>query len=217
MKRMLMVMMLLGLFILNGCARFDPLRGLLGSYRNYTHIDGTIKDGVYYDPCNRFTLKVPCLMKPGAVIQGVMKENYGYIVFYDDLGTLIRLDVGTVSTDEDRAYMHSPGTAYFDASRELQVARCQQAVPGAALIHQEYLDLGLIDADYFVLSMPRGHTLASASGRRLDALRGFLCFIRGDTLYVLSTQEIDSEKKDKTSPSMKNTLTGFVKDMSFSY
>lgn len=54
MKKNIFVLSIL-FFLCNCNSTSDPLRKFLGSYRNYSDVNGKIKNGRFYDPYDRFS------------------------------------------------------------------------------------------------------------------------------------------------------------------
>ena len=71
-------------------------------------INGKIVEGRYYEPLGRFSIEIPPLVKPGAVIRGGFDERGGTIGFTDDIGTFIRVDVMTALDAKGRSVMNDP-------------------------------------------------------------------------------------------------------------
>src|SRR6185295_4210901 len=79
--------------VLTGCtSTTDPLRSLIGSYRDYTEIKGKIEGDRYFSPLKNFSCNVPPLVKPGALIHDDFGPEQGAVTFGDDMGTLMRVD-----------------------------------------------------------------------------------------------------------------------------
>jgi len=197
MKTQLILLILLAT-LLQGCMRSDPLRSMVGSYRNYTDVNARIDKGVLHDPHGRFSIKVPQLVQPGAVIRGRLDKQGGTVQFSDDFGKLIRIDVSTAIDPTSLAMLRTPD--WRDAlslNRSFMHELNRAAVPQAKLIHQEYLDLNGTNLDFYVLTMPEGSTLADAKTRkRHDALRASVSLIQGDSFFTITTQHILPEGTD---------------------
>ena len=175
--------------ILAGCARRDPFRSFLGSYRNYTEIKGTIKDGCYTSPQANFSCSVPPLARPGAVIHDEsrkMKEGnvVGKAGFEDDLGTFLRVDwfeiPAEMNAQPDQVLLQRIAYTLFAAYREV--------IPNSEIEVQKFSgETG--DRSLFLMArLPKGSTM-KLNGRRLDCSRASLVFRRGKWAYALSTQE----------------------------
>ena len=173
------------------CMRFDPLRGMIGSYRNYTEINGKIKDGRYYEPYGRFSVKVPQLLEPGAVTQGRFEKAGGTIEFTDDFGTLMRIDLVTALNADEKDFINNPDWKVPLQNNRDFLQRLYNQVSPSTLVHQEYVIWKNQNADFFVFEMKEGGTLAEAyTKKRGDALRASLSFIHNESCFTISTQHI---------------------------
>ena len=170
----------------------DPLRYFLGSYRNYIDINGKITDGRYVEPHGRFTVQVPPLLMPGAIIKGRFGAQGGSITFLDDLGSLTRIDMVALGrTAPESTGQDSEQRNVLDNNREYWGGVCRTATARTELIKQVYLSSETTESDFFVFKLPQGGTLAELTPRNkrpipADALRGFLSFIRGGCLFTIS-------------------------------
>ena len=214
MKQLITTPSILLLIFLSGCMQ--------GSYRNYTDINGTIENGRFHDPLGRFTIEVPYLVQPGAVIRGRFEEEGGTIEFSDDLGKLIRLDVSTATDPTSEAMLHNPDwKAVFSQNRAFMQGLYRTVSPKAKIIHQEYMLSDSKHIDFFVFSMPEGSTLADAKSRkRHDAIRASISLLENDSLFTLTTQQIpgiwrQNENENEMISRMKDTLLETLKTMSF--
>jgi hypothetical protein len=199
---------------------------VVGSYRNYTDIDGKIENGVYHDPYGRFTIKVPDLVEPGARINGRSDPHAATLQFLDDLGTLIRVDVFTAVDPDEKEMMKSPDVRTLLEVNRMSIGQLyRQVCPQAELVHQEYIADGGTVLDYYAFKMPGGATLAEVpSGKRHDALRVSVSFAEGDSLFTVTSQYVlgmwgpqDGKAEDlaKICAKMKPELLAIRQTMSF--
>jgi len=175
--------------ILAGCARRDPFRSFLGSYRNYTEIKGTIKDGRYTSPQANFSCLVPPLARPGAVIHDESRKlKEGNVVgkagFEDDLGTFLRVDwfevPGDMRARPDRVLLERVADSLFAAYR--------QGIPNSEIEVHKYSGETNNQSLFLMARLPSGSTM-TVNGRRQDCSRASLVFRRGNWAYALSTQD----------------------------
>ena len=208
-----------------GCSSFDPLRGLIGPYRNYVEHNGTVKNMVFSDPCGRFTMLLPRdLCYPGIVISGKLLPQGGEVRFMDDNGTLIRLDVTTAITHEEKTWLRSAEknseTSIFENNRALMQQVYRQAISESTMVHQEYVrGQDGMTLDYFVFELP-GDGGTSITGNpqkiihtRLDAFRASVAFHKAGTnsVFTLSVRQPldrigDKRTREKTIASLKRWL-----------
>lgn len=222
MKERLAIPVVLALVLAAGCMRFDPLRGMLGSYRNYEDTNGKIVNGRFYDPERRFSIQVPDMIEPGARIYGRFAKEGGTIQFHDDLGTLIRVDVFTaVGPEEEAATREAELHDLLEANRLAIGQLYTRACPGAVPIHQEYLSEGERVLDFYAFVMPEGATLSDAmSGKRRDALRVSISFREDYSLFTITSQHVigmwrEDEDLDQIVVRMKPELQAILATMSF--
>jgi len=160
-----------------------------GSYRNYTDYNGKIENGVLYDPCGRFTIKVPYLAEPGAVIRGRFEKQGGSVEFSDDFGKLIRVDIVTAVDPQSEALVRSPDWKRTFAGNRIIIGELYKSVcPKTEVLHQEYITTERA-MDFYVFNMPECSTL-SESGKRQDAWRASITIVEGNSLFTLTTQHI---------------------------
>ena len=205
--------------LLSGCMQSDPLRGVLGSYRNYTDFNGKIADGVLHDPHGRFIIKVPPLLTPGAVIRGRLEQEGGSVDFSDDMGKFIRIDISTAIDAESRETLHEGDwKAIFSGNRIFMGELYRSVSPGSEILHQEYIFTER-PIDFYIFKLPKGATLSDQTGR-LDAWRASITIIEGDSLFTLTTQHVlGLWRKDATQEEvfadMQKTLLETLKTVTF--
>lgn len=218
MQKPLVIIVLLAA-TLSGCMQSDPLRGVLGSYRNYTDFNGKIADGILHDPRGRFIIKIPHLVTPGAVIRGRLEQEGGTVEFSDDMGKLIRIDISTAIDAESRKALHKGDwKTIFSGNRIFMGELYRSVSPGTEIIHQEYIP-NERPIDFYIFKLPQGATLSNQNGR-LDAWRASITIIEGDSLFTLTTQHIPGLwRKDATQEevfaSMQKTLLETLKNVTF--
>jgi hypothetical protein len=216
----LSITLLLAAFI-SGCMQNDPLRSAIGSYRNYTDFNGKIENGVLHDPCGRFTIKIPPLATPGALIRGQLEKEGGSVQFSDDFGKLVRIDIMTASDPQSEELMRSPDwKRIFSGNRRFMGELYQSVSPKTEVLHQEYLTSGR-PIDFYVFNLPEGSTLSDQSGKRLDAWRASITIIEGNSIFTLSTQHIvglpwkEDAAKEEVLARMQKTLLETLQTVTF--
>lgn len=174
--------------LLSGCT------SLTGSYRDYTTITGTIVEGRYISPQKDFSIKVPPLLHPGAVIRDRINSRGGMILFTDDVGTLVLVDFTNMNEGEKQILKQIGLLDFMKQYRDSKVEMFKQAVPRSKLIHQEFIELDGKSFDFYMCDFPEGATLTDAiKNKRGDAKRGNLTFIKANSIFMLSTQQIQSD------------------------
>ena len=181
----LLFVILIGSFIFNGCTyKNDILRKQIGSYRNYIDITGTIKNGIYTSPNNKFSYKVPSLLKPGARIKDYINNNYnGGVSFTDDTGKLIRVEYVNktlIPLKNDEEKVRSCGNFLYNSMYK-------QTGFDIKLFHSEIIDNKL----FVIFDFPNGSTLF-INNKRTNAIRGSVCFIKNDNLFIITKQSNES-------------------------
>jgi hypothetical protein len=204
-----------------GCASNDPLRGAVGSYRNYKNVKGQLKGGRYTSPTGNFSCAVPRLVEPGAVMRDLSNKlddgsRAGTVGFEDDFGTLYRVDWLEVA----------PDLAGKLSERELlermfnfQVATYRQSIPQTSLEAKEPSGDGTNSILFFVVRLPQGSTIAR-NGRRLDCSRASLVLPRGTWVYSLTTQTDAIQSRQEETPeerkiALRSKLDEFLRGFEF--
>lgn len=202
--------------------QYDPLRSAIGSYRNYTDINGKIENGIYYDPIRRFQMEVPYLVQPGATIRGQLDQSGGSIQFSDDMGKLIRVDVVTANSPDALSILNNPDwNSVLSLNREYMLGLYQSVSPQTTLIHQEFIKQQGRGLDYYVCKLPQGSTLADVqTKKRHDALRASISFREGNSIFVVTKQHIlglwrKNEDEDELVKKMKDDLLKILPTISF--
>lgn len=191
--------------ILTGCARLDPLRGFVGSYRSYTEIKGDIQDGRYTSPHANFSCKVPDLIKPGAVIKDDInqKEGTGIVAFGDDFGLRFMVRWFEVSADAN-----SISDSVLLEQIAVYMRETDKKMLAKATIEPERLDeAGQSTLFYMVIAEAPDVKVYIPPAQRdtmtkemviPHVFRGHLIFRRGGWVYVLTTQTETRFGEDKT-------------------
>jgi hypothetical protein len=184
---------------LSGCtSTTDPLRSVIGSYRNYTKVKGKIEAGRYYAPSNNFSCAVPFLIQPGAVIRDEVGPEGGTVAFEDDMGTLVRVDYFLIPSGGGIDSATAEGRkSLAETVFNFTVDRMYRAVvPDTKVLHKEYVQLqdGMRAeknvALFAIALLPKGSSISEVKSGRYDALRASLIFVKGRYSYVLTIQDI---------------------------
>jgi len=212
------LILIVTLFSMTSCFCDSFLRSQLGSYRNYTDINGTIVDNRYFDPENRFSIKIPYLLKPGARIAGRFDKFGGSISFSDDMGKLIRVDVSTVIDidNEEAKYLLKTENwkKLLNNGRHNLYIHYKTSVPTTKIIHQEYLTQNKMKCDFYIFQMNEGSSIGNAENKkRLDALRIFLSVRHNNSLIIISTQKTDMFPFGSMKKVTKEVLIEYKKEM----
>jgi len=192
---------------LNGCARVDPLRGFIGSYRNYTTISGTIQEGRYTSPQTNFSCRVPDLMKPGAVIKDDVnkKEGAGIVAFGDDMG--LRFAVRWFEISPDGRSFSDP--VLLKGIAEFMEAEDRKSLPKAIIEPAKSVDSGTTKQPalfYIATGEVPGVKVWIPPAQRESVtkemitprvFRGHLLLHRGNWVYAITTQCEDKFGADK--------------------
>lgn len=169
---------LFSIILVNNISAEDILKDVLGSYRNYINIKGTINDGIYTERNKLFTFKVPQLIKPGAII----KDYATTVSFMDDFGTLVRIDYRTLNHFRKLGMQNKDIIEYSDKILYKDLYRSNSSM---ILIYKEIVDNKM----FVVFKYPEGSTLSdSTTNKRYDAIRASICFISNNIYYTISTQ-----------------------------
>jgi len=181
----LLFVILIGSFIFTGCTyKNDVLRKELGSYRNYIDITGTIKNEIYTSPNNVFSFKVPSLVKPGARIKDYINKDYnGGISFTDDIGKLTRVEYvkkTIIPLKNDKEIVKNAGNFLYNSMYK-------PTGFDVKLLHSEIINNKL----FVIFDFPNGSTLF-INNKRTNAIRGSVCFIKNDNLFIITKQSSES-------------------------
>jgi hypothetical protein len=180
-----------------GCsAGYDPVAGLIGSYRNHITIKGHIANERYYSPRTNFVCAVPPLLQPGAVIRDVLDSDSGIVEFRDDMGTLDRVD-----------YVRAPD-AFAQVQEKIEERKKLEGMVFQLLVDKTYTPLcqgttvtsrkfisfpdGIKEdhALFGVAFLPKGSSIAEIHRGRYDAVRASLVLVRRGYVYVVTIQTI---------------------------
>ena len=159
---------------------FDPLRSIIGSYRNYVEIEGSITDGIYTPPLKNFSCRFPSLETgpKGNVLQDhFWTDGSGVVVFTDDFGTLLRADYWEVN-DSTTRLLENPETQKSQFEEKLSKLIQESFLPSqpnTIISHTEFLERENGAMLYGVID----------TGRTSDALTGVFYLSKGKFLYRL--------------------------------
>jgi hypothetical protein len=145
---------------------------------------------IYNSPLDNFTVPIPVNPEQGGRIQ----SQEGIVGFSDDVGTLLRIDYYPLPPEYLEEMQFQGKEKYFHSIIiDKYVPQAIFAnVQGAEIKYTEYLE-DILNGYYYVLvDMPKGSTISkqenNGSAIRLDAYRGLLAFIKGEFLYIVSSQ-----------------------------
>jgi hypothetical protein len=179
-------------------------------------------DQVYTSPLGNFTVAIPVDPQQGGRIQ----SQDGVVGFYDDLGTLLRIDYYPLPSDQIKELASQGQEQYLQSI--LLDKYVPQAIfanlPEAQIRYTEYLKDDWQGSYYALVDMPKGFKIPqqenNGTATRLDAYRGLLAFINGEFLYIVSSQrsfldgETPSSVKEEAQEIKKNILE-FVQSIEF--
>lgn len=183
------ILYLLGIiFLLSGCASFDPLASTIGSYKNYTEVNGKIEDGRFYDPLDRFSMAVPpYLLEPGRRISGNFNKEGGTVTFLDDVGRLIRLDMS--SLEEYKKAKFTLPEIY--ESTVTNIENSYKNITETTYLYGLTTDVKELNSSiaFYSFELKNGSSVTT-NGKRSNAIRMSLIFVHGDYIYVLTKQKV---------------------------
>ncbi|MEH1842099.1 MAG: hypothetical protein V7L20_26040 [Nostoc sp.] len=176
----------------------------------------------YQSPLGNFTVPIPVDPQQGGRIQ----SQEGVVGFSDDIGTLLRIDYYPFPLEQLDELESVGQEEYLETILvDKYVPQAIFAnVPDASVEYTEYLKDTLRGAYYVLIDMPKGSTISkqenNGTAMRLDAYRGLLTFIRGEFLYIVSSQHsftngetpdsIEEEAED-----IKESILEFVETIEF--
>jgi len=181
-----------------------------------------LEDQVYTSPLGNFTVAIPVDPQQGGRIQ----SQEGVVGFYDDLGTLLRIDYYPLPSDQIKELASQGQEQYLQSI--LLDKYVPQAIfanlPEAQIRYTEYLKDDWQGSYYALVDMPKGFKIPqqenNGTATKLDAYRGLLAFINGEFLYIVSSQrsfldgETPSSVKEEAQEIKKNILE-FVQSIEF--
>ncbi|MBD2610190.1 MAG: hypothetical protein RMY62_021275 [Nostoc sp. ZfuVER08] len=176
----------------------------------------------YKSPLGNFTVPVPVEIENGGRIQ----SQEGVVGFSDDMGTLLRIDYYPFPVEQleeleslgQEKYLHSILVDKYVPQAILA------NVPDATVEYTKYLEDTLSGAYYVLVDMPKGSTISKQENNgtavRLDAYRGLLTFIKGQFLYIVSSQHsfLNGETPDSIEEEaeyIKENILEFVETIEF--
>ncbi|MEH1769670.1 MAG: hypothetical protein V7L27_32655 [Nostoc sp.] len=179
-------------------------------------------DQVYQSPLGNFTVPIPVDPQQGGRIQ----SQEGVVGFSDDIGTLLRIDYYPFPLEQLEELEAVGQEEYLQTILvDKYVPQAIFAnVPDASVEYTEYLENTLRGAYYVLIDMPKGSTISKQENNgtaiRLDAYRGLLTFIRGEFLYIVSSQHsfINGETPDsieEEAEDIKESILEFVETIEF--
>lgn len=176
---------------LAGCSSSDPLRGAIGSYRNYKNVKGQFVNGCYISPATNFSCVVPRLLEPGAVVRDAFSVapdggRMGSVGFEDDLGTYYRVDWFEITPD---LAAQVSDRELFERLFNHQIHTYKQFVPNLSLEKKSFAGEGVDQELFFSADLPGGATISN-NGKRLDCSRGTLVLRKGNWGYSITTQDL---------------------------
>ncbi|MHC5600058.1 MAG: tellurite resistance TerB family protein [Nostoc sp.] len=176
----------------------------------------------YQSPLNNFSVPIPVDPQQGGRIQ----SQEGVVGFSDDIGTLLRIDYYPFPLEQLEELESLGQEEYLQTI--LVDKYIPQAifanVPEASVEYTEYLENTLRGAYYVLIDMPKGSTISKQENNgtaiRLDAYRGLLTFIRGEFLYIVSSQHsfLEGETPDslqEEAEDIKESILEFVETIEF--
>ncbi|MEH2115141.1 hypothetical protein [Nostoc sp.] len=177
---------------------------------------------VYQSPLGNFTVPIPVDPQQGGRIQ----SQEGVVGFSDDIGTLLRIDYYPFPLEQLEELEAVGQEEYLQTILvDKYVPQAIFAnVPDASVEYTEYLENTLRGAYYVLIDMPKGSTISKQENNgtaiRLDAYRGLLTFIRGEFLYIVSSQHsfINGETPDSVeeeAEDIKESILEFVETIEF--
>jgi len=185
----------------------DPLRKFFGSYRNYTNVNGKIVNGRYYEPYERFSVEVPKLLIPGRIIDGKFIESGGTIVFRDDLGALVRIDLIAATDEESKKIFDQKNWKELSVKVQNYFLNIyKETVPDSKIIYQKNMVWNNKDINTFTVDMKGGGALVDGFGKRDDSLRTSILFIHKNSVYLISTQPSILLRHDRDSDNIKGRI-----------
>ncbi|MEH1826091.1 MAG: hypothetical protein V7L22_12115 [Nostoc sp.] len=176
----------------------------------------------YQSPLGNFTVPIPVEPQQGGRIQ----SQEGVVGFSDDIGTLLRIDYYPFPLEQLEELEAVGQEEYLQTILvDKYVPQAIFAnVPDASVEYTEYLENTLRGAYYVLIDMPKGSTISKQENNgtaiRLDAYRGLLTFIRGEFLYIVSSQHsfINGETPDSVeeeAEDIKESILEFVETIEF--
>ncbi|QLE40671.1 hypothetical protein FD723_09500 [Nostoc sp. C052] len=176
----------------------------------------------YQSPLGNFTVPIPVDPQQGGRIQ----SQEGVVGFSDDIGTLLRIDYYPFPLEQLEELEAVGQEEYLQTILvDKYVPQAIFAnVPDASVEYTEYLENTLRGAYYVLIDMPKGSTISKQENNgtaiRLDAYRGLLTFIRGEFLYIVSSQHsfINGETPDSVeeeAEDIKESILEFVETIEF--
>ncbi|MEH1852119.1 MAG: hypothetical protein V7L11_10625 [Nostoc sp.] len=176
----------------------------------------------YQSPLGNFTVPIPVDPQQGGRIQ----SQEGVVGFSDDIGTLLRIDYYPFPLEQLEELEAVGQEEYLQTILvDKYVPQAIFAnVPDASVEYTEYLENTLRGAYYVLIDMPKGSTISKQENNgtaiRLDAYRGLLAFIRGEFLYIVSSQHsfINGETPDSVeeeAEDIKESILEFVETIEF--
>ncbi|MBU7583754.1 MAG: hypothetical protein KAF91_12725 [Nostoc sp. TH1S01] len=179
-------------------------------------------EDVYESPLGNFTVPIPVDPEQGGRIQ----TQEGVVGFSDDFGTLLRIDYYPIPP-EQLEELESEGQEEY-LKTILVDKYVPQAIfanlPDSEIKYGEYLEDTFAGAYYALVDMPKGSTMSqqenNGTATRLDAYRGFLTFINGEFLYIVSSQRsfLNGETPNAIAEEaeyLKENILSFVETMEF--
>ncbi|MCC5651036.1 hypothetical protein LC609_14560 [Nostoc sp. XA013] len=179
-------------------------------------------DQTYQSPLGNFTVPIPVDPQQGGRIQ----SQEGVVGFSDDIGTLLRIDYYPFPLEQLEELEAIGQEEYLQTILvDKYVPQAIFAnVPDASVEYTEYLEDTLRGAYYVLIDMPKGSTISkqenNGTAMRLDAYRGLLTFIKGEFLYIVSSQHsfINGETPDSVeeeAEDIKESILEFVETIEF--
>ncbi|WP_017715710.1 hypothetical protein [Kamptonema formosum] len=178
---------------------------------------------LYESPAGNFTVPVPTDPEKG----GSISAQDGSVAFSDDFGTLLRIDYTPFTLKVGDRIQLVGREEFFKTFLTHYVSQAILAYfPGSQILGEEYID-DLMDGAYFIAAdMPQGSTISKQTGDgsevRMNAYRGFVCFIAAGFVYTVSDQRHfwDEETPGPLAEEIediKNSLFDFIDTIAFVY
>jgi len=209
------------------CARYDPLRSFIGSYRRYTETKGNVQKDRYTSPQGNFSCKVPALLKPGAVVKDSFskKEGTGMVVFADDFGLQLMVQWYEIPTNANAVSDSALLEQIAVSIKEMDKKSLRKVTFGkeslGAVDQPTLFYLATAEMADVKVYIPRSQRDTVTKESMIPHIfRGHSFFRRGGWIYVLTSQEDsllrhENKTPDQREKDLRSKLEKYLTDFEF--
>lgn len=186
--------------LLCGCMPRDDLRchsqmDFACENSNLRGLKGKIINGYYQHPYGSYSIKLPEMMSGARIDEHLLTPTRSTIVFFDDFGNLVRVEVAIQSREEmealDFLFTENYEKEFHGLFEYCALAPIASMFKGTRLLEEKTVEIEGIGKTYFALiEIPNGSNMKNLDTGKFDtSTRAYMMSFAGSHLVTLSVQE----------------------------